>query len=92
MAVLSAQKSLTSSDSNISTTWSTPTAPLANSDYSSLTSGYTTAAMMCDSTYGAWYNYVPAMTIGTSGSTSAALSRKLLVSRLPPELFASAPR
>ena len=67
-------KSLTSSDSNVSTTWSTPTALLSASANSSSTSGYTTAAMQCSSTYGAWYNYAAATAgtiTGSSNSTAA---------------------
>ena len=70
-------KSLTSSNSNVSSTWSTPTALLSTSANSSSTSGYTTAAMQCNSTYGAWYNYMAATagTIsGSSNSTEASYS------------------
>lgn len=50
-----ATRSLTSSDSNVSTTWST-------GDAGALTSGasYTEPRMQCSSTYGAWYNYTAA--------------------------------
>ena len=57
-------KSLTSSNSNVSATWSTPTALLSTRENSLSPDGYTTAAMMCSSTYGAWYNYAAA-TAGT---------------------------
>ena len=57
-------RSLTSSDSNVSDTWSTSSAEAINSSNTSVTSGYTTAAMQCNSTYGAWYNY-KAATAGT---------------------------
>ena len=61
-------KSLTSSNSNVSTTWSTPTLSLDKTDNTtncttSSTSGcnsYTDARMKCSSTYGAWYNYAAA--------------------------------
>ena len=67
-------KSLDSTTSNVDTTWSTPTDLLTNPDYSSSTSGYTTAAMMCNSTYGAWYNYKAATagTISTDSNTTEA--------------------
>ncbi|MBQ3441144.1 hypothetical protein IJG27_02405, partial [Candidatus Saccharibacteria bacterium] len=67
-------KSLDSTTSNVDTTWSTPTDLLTNSAYSSPTSGYTTAAMMCNSTYGAWYNYKAATagTISTDSNTTEA--------------------
>ena len=67
------RKSLTSSNSNVSTTWSTPTALLSAAANSSATSGYTTAAMMCNSTYGAWYNYVAA----TAGTISGDSNQKV---------------
>ena len=65
-------KSLSSTYSNVSTTWSTPTALLSVADNSSSTAGFTTSAMQCNSTYGAWYNY-KAATAGTiSGSSTTA--------------------
>ena len=68
-------KSLTSELSNVSTTWSTPTATF-NSSNNSATSGYTEPAMQCSSTYGAWYNYV-AVTAGTiSGDNNRTSATK----------------
>ena len=67
-------KSLTSSDSNVSITWSTPTALLSAASPSTDTADYSAGRMQCDSTYGAWYNYYAATagTIsGTSNSTDA---------------------
>ena len=69
-------KSLTSSNSNVSTTWSTPTNLLTTAAYSSSTSGYTTAAMMCNNTYGAWYNYVAATAGTISGSSNETAASK----------------
>ena len=58
-------KTLTSEYSNVDTTWSTPTTVFNSSNNSPNTStGYTTPAMQCSSTYGAWYNYAAA-TAGT---------------------------
>lgn len=63
-------KQLTDTYSNVDSTWSTPTNSLSNSAYSSSTSGYTTPAMECNSTYGAWYNYVAATAGTISGATN----------------------
>ena len=67
-------RSLTSSNSNVSSTWSTSSA----SDLTNDTSGSWTAAyMQCSATYGAWYNYMAATagTIsGSSNSTEASSS------------------
>ncbi len=64
-------KSLTSSNSNVNSSWSTPTALLSTSANSSETSGHTTAAMQCHATYGGYYNY-KAATAGTiSGSSNS---------------------
>ncbi|MBQ6487158.1 hypothetical protein IJI89_01870 [Candidatus Saccharibacteria bacterium] len=59
-------KSLTSTYSNVSTSFSTPTTDL------STCASYDTACMACDSTYGAWYNYAAASAgtvTGTSNTT-----------------------
>ena len=71
-------KSLTSSNSNVSATWSTPTLSLDKTDNTTRcttnsTSGcssYTDARMKCSSTYGAWYNYAAA-SAGTIATSSA---------------------
>ena len=63
-------KSLTSTYSNVSSSWSTPMALLSTPANSDSPGGFTTAAMQCSSTYGAWYNY-KAATAGTiSGSSN----------------------
>jgi uncharacterized protein (TIGR02145 family) len=64
-------KTLTSSDSNVYSSYSTPTALLSTSANSSSSSGYTTAALKCNATYGAWYNYAAATAGTTSGSSNS---------------------
>ena len=53
-------RSLTSSNSNVSTTWSTSNA----GSLAGTTQSFTAAQMQCDASYGAWYNY-QAATAGT---------------------------
>ncbi len=67
-------RSLTSTYSNVSTSWSTPTALLSAASASTLTADYSAGRMQCDSTYGAWYNYYAATagTISTNSNTTAA--------------------
>ncbi|MDO5480294.1 MAG: hypothetical protein Q4F58_01290 [Candidatus Saccharibacteria bacterium] len=73
-------RSLTSSNSNVSSTWSTGSA-------GALTSGdsNTEARMQCSSTYGGWYNYVAATanTIKTDSAGTASYSICPLKWRLP---------
>ena len=64
-------KSLTSSDSNIASNWPTPTA-VFDADNNSATTGYTTPAMQCDATYGAWYNFAAATAGTITGSDNNA--------------------
>ncbi len=63
-------KSLTSTYSNVSSSWSTPAALLSTAANSSSASGYITAAMQCSSTYGAWYNYAAASAGTITGSSN----------------------
>ena len=60
-------KSLTSADSNVSTTWSTGSAGNLTSD---TTASYTAPYMQCDATYGAWYNYMAASAGTISGENN----------------------
>ena len=69
---------LTSSDSNVSSDWTTPTALLSTAANSSSTSGYDTAAMQCtnanddpNNEYGAWYNYAAASAGTITGSSNS---------------------
>ena len=64
-------KSLTSSDSDVNSSWSTPTALLSTSANSSATSGYDTAAIECNATYGGYYNYAAATAGTISGSSNS---------------------
>ena len=62
-------KSLTSSTSNVSFTWSTPEALLSAASSNTKTADYSTGRMQCNATYGAWYNYFAA-TAGTISGES----------------------
>ena len=67
-------KSLNSTYSNVSSTWSTPTALLSAASSSTQTADYSAGRMQCNATYGAWYNYFAATagTISTNSNTTAA--------------------
>ena len=72
-------KTLNSTNSNVDSTWSTPTASLDKSDNTtgcttSSTSGcdsHTVARMKCSSSYGAWYNYAAASAGTITGSSNS---------------------
>ncbi|MDO4527015.1 MAG: FISUMP domain-containing protein, partial [Candidatus Saccharibacteria bacterium] len=63
-------KSLTSTYSNVSKAWSTPTAGLSKGD------SYDTPYMTCNSTYGAWYNYAAASAGTITGSSNSTAATK----------------
>ncbi|MDO4526544.1 MAG: FISUMP domain-containing protein, partial [Candidatus Saccharibacteria bacterium] len=67
-------KSLTSTYSNVSSSWSTPTALLSAASHDTEAADYTTPRMQCSSSYGAWYNYAAASAgtiTGDSNNTDA---------------------
>ena len=64
--------SLTSSDSNVSDGWSTPTALLSAASSSTQTADYTDPRMQCSDTYGAWYNYAAASAGTITGSSNSS--------------------
>ncbi|MDO4526698.1 MAG: hypothetical protein Q4B87_01250, partial [Candidatus Saccharibacteria bacterium] len=66
-------KYLTSSYSNVSSGWYTPTNLLSAASSSTQTADYSNPRMQCDSTYGAWYNYAAASagTITTNSNSTA---------------------
>ena len=69
-------KSLTSTYSNVSSTWSTPTALLSAASPSTETADYTTPRMQCSSTAGAWYNYAAATAGTITGSSNSTAATK----------------
>ena len=58
-------KSLTTSNSHVSSAWSTPTTTIN-------TGTYNVAGMVCSATYGAWYNYCAASAGTVCGQTANA--------------------
>lgn len=62
---------LTSTDSNLSGSWSTTTVLLSVTANNSSTGGADTAAMQCSPTYGAWYNYPAATAETITGSRNS---------------------
>ena len=63
-------KSLNSTYSNVSSTWSTPTKLLSNASSSTNVADYSDPRMQCSTTYGAWYNYVAASAGSISGTSN----------------------